>query len=150
MPEIVEKGYILSFDEIRILLYGMGVCMVEGVYMQEKSFTDTEIIQALHHMARRGLILSAGERFCIREDLRKALEVMSRPEETFTWSTKEEGSQEYFCYVVPGQVAVSERYWKKKDTLKLRLFTTAGFEAWKEQAEDDNRGDRGSHDGEAV
>lgn len=150
MEEMIEKGFILSFDELRILLHSLGVRTVEGVYMPEKEFTDSEVIKALHHLAKSGLILSAGERFLIREDLREVLEAVSRPEASFFWRSESEGGQEYYCYVVPGRVAVSERYWKKSDTIKLRLFTVEEFEAWKEQAEDDNGGDRNPYDGEII
>ena len=29
--EVIEKGILLTFDEIRILLYGMGVAEIDGV-----------------------------------------------------------------------------------------------------------------------
>lgn len=145
MAEVMETGLILSFDEIRLLLYSMGVRAVEGVYMPEKVFTEQEIIGALHHLSGRGLITAHDTAFFIREDLQKMLETVANPIQTMVWAPGsadepgEDGAQEYFCYLVPGQVVVSERYWRKKDTLKLRLFTGEEFEKWKEQTAYDNR-----------
>lgn len=160
MTEVIETGIILSFDEIRILLYSMGVRTVEGVYMPRKKFSEADIIQALHHMSGRGLIIAGESAFSIREDLLNMLKIVGNPMRTMVWAVGEaaetlEGEypvmehsasdmargQEYFCYIAENQVVVGERYWKKKDALKLRLFTAEVFERWKEQiAYDYNRG----------
>ena len=33
MAQVIEKGIFLTFDEIKILLFNMGVSEIEGVYM---------------------------------------------------------------------------------------------------------------------
>lgn len=133
MAEAVENGLILSFDEIRILLYSLGIREVEGIYMPEKKFAEDDIVRALQHMSRRGLITAVDAEFIIREDLIKMLTVMGRPDGTMIWGREETGGPEYFCYIAPDRIVVSERYWKKKDALKLRMFTAEAFEAWREQ-----------------
>lgn len=138
MAEMMEHGILLSFDELRILLYSMGIRSLEGIYMPEKEFSEMEIIQALRHMSGNGLILAENGQFSIREDLLQILEVMGHPAGTLVYSPKDGSAQEYFCYMVPGRVTVSERYWKKKDTLKLRLLTEDEFKAWRAQTDDNN------------
>lgn len=138
MAEIIERGILLSFDELRILLYGMGIRSLEGIYMPEKEFTEREVIQALRRMSAHGMILAENGQFSIREDLLQILEIMAHPAGTLVYSPKEGSTQEYFCYMVPGRVAVSERYWKKKDTLKLRLFTEDEYKTWRVQTDDNN------------
>lgn len=49
-----DKSIILTFDEIRILLYSQGFRTCEGIYMPEKEYTEKEILRAMHHMAKRG------------------------------------------------------------------------------------------------
>ena len=61
--EVIEKGILLTFDEIRILLYGMGVSEIDGVYMPEKAFTEEEILSAMQHLSASGLI-EAGDEKC--------------------------------------------------------------------------------------
>ena len=45
--KLVEQGIILTFDEIRILLYGLGKTGIEGVWMPEKEFTEQDVLDAL-------------------------------------------------------------------------------------------------------
>lgn len=140
MPVVVERGWLFTFDEIKILLYGIGAREVEGIYMGENLLTEQEIIPALHQMADRGMISAEENGFVMRQDVRKMVEIMAHPSGTFVWKVQDMGGPEFFCYAAPGEVVVSERYWRKKDTLKLRLFSTEAFEAWKEQIEDDYSG----------
>lgn len=58
MCESADKSIILTFDEIRILLYSQGFRTCEGIYMPEKEYTAKEILRAMHHMAKRGLFIT--------------------------------------------------------------------------------------------
>lgn len=140
MSEIVETGNLFSYDEIRVLLYGMGIREAEGVYMGEKVLKKQDIILTLQGLTERG-ILSAGETgFVLKKNVRRMTEIIGHPEGTFIWSPSVENGPEYFCYAVPGAVVVSEPYRWKKDMLKLSLFSTEEFEIWKEQIENDYSG----------
>ena len=135
MAEVIEEGKILTFDELRILLFACGIEEINGVFMPEKVFTEEEVLSALHHMAEREIIRAEETDFTIREDIREILNIMGHPENAFVWSPKE-GSifeDEYYCYIVSGKVVVSEQYWKKKETVKLRMFSLEDFDKWKEE-----------------
>lgn len=54
--EIIEKSIILSFDELRILLFSQGYRSCEGVFMPEKDFSHTDILRALQKLVRGGLL----------------------------------------------------------------------------------------------
>lgn len=54
--EIIKKNIILSFDELRILLYSQGFRRCEGVYMPEKDFSQENIINALDKLEKNGLL----------------------------------------------------------------------------------------------
>lgn len=58
--EIVERSIILSFDELRILLYSQGYRSCEGVYMPEKNFSQTDIIRSLRKLTENGLLRISG------------------------------------------------------------------------------------------
>lgn len=145
MAEIIDVGVLLTFDEIKILLHAMQVRFVKGIFMPQTAVPEADIISALHHMAEGGLIRTEENAFVIRSDLQEMLRIMADPEETFIWKP-ETGSDfcqdelqvpEYFCYVGSGKVLVSEQYWKKKNSMKLRVFSQEDFEKWKEQVRDD-------------
>lgn len=140
MSEIVETGSLFTYDEIRVLLYGIGIHKTEGVYMGEKILTKEDIIMTLQGLTERGILTADGPEFVVQKDVRRMAEVMGRPEGTFVWRPAEGNGPEYFCYAVPGTVVVSEPYRWKKDMLKLNLFTTEEFEVWKEQIENDYSG----------
>lgn len=140
MSVIIETGLLFTYDEIRVLLYGMGVREVEGVYMGEKTLTEQDVISVLHRLSDRGIIIAEEKEFVAREDVKAMVQIMGYPEGTFVWRPEHPGGPQFYCYAVPGKVVVSEPYWRKKDMLKLRMFTTEAFEEWKEQIENDYRG----------
>lgn len=134
MPaKVIEKGILLTFDEIKILLYGMGVSRVEGVYMPEKIFCEAEIISAMHHLAEAGFIEAGEKKFLIREDIRLLLEIMSVPVWTDIWSPYGEEGPVFFLYGKGKRIVVSEKFWRKKDTLRLCMFESDAFEKWREE-----------------
>lgn len=131
--KVIETGILLTFDEIRILLYGMNVSEIEGIYMPEKIFCEEEILSAMHHMSVAGFIEAGEEKFLVREDVRQILEIMAAPDWTEIYRQSEEGGPEFFLYGKRDWVVVSERYWRKKDTLKLTMFERREFEKWRDK-----------------
>lgn len=139
--EVIEKGIFLTFDEIRILLYGMGVSEIEGVYMPEKIFHETDIVAALHHMSETGLIMAGEDKFRIREDVRQILKAVAYPERTEIWQPHGEEGPAFFLYRKEGMIVASERFIGKRDTLRLARFDEEGFAKWREESADDDCGD---------
>ncbi|WP_418752140.1 hypothetical protein [Frisingicoccus sp.] len=142
MSEVLETGVILSFNEFRVLLYGMGMRSIDGIYMEDEICTDEEVIRALQHMSEQGIIENVeNEAFVLNEEIRRMLEIIGNPENTQIYRPGEtQDGPEFYCYVTKEHIVVSERYWKKKAALKLRLFSAETFRIWKEQMDDDYRG----------
>lgn len=139
MPEkVIENGILLTFDEIRVLLYGMGVSQIEGIYMPEKVFCESEILEVLKHLSDVGFIEAGEEKFLIREDVRAILEVMASPERTDIWRPRGEEGPAFFLYRKGTQVAASEMFLRKKDMLRLSLMEAEAFETWREEWTDDH------------
>lgn len=149
VKSILEEGRIFTFDELKILLYACKVHELEGIYMPEKVFTEGDILYAMHHMEVNGIITARETGFCIHKDVLRMMEIMGKPERTYIWSPQEniteelfenEGmyqDDEFFCYESGGDIVVSERYWKKKDAVKLRIFQSEEFEIWKGEVRSD-------------
>ena len=148
MRELLEKGILLSFDELRVLLYACGVRAVEGVFMPEKAFSEEDVISILYRLTKRGLISAEEEVFVIREDLKELLDMMGAPERTFIHSA--EDGREYFCYESADRLVISELYRKKADTVKLTASSPEAFRSWREERRNDHDRGEGSHDGEIL
>ncbi|MCB6415384.1 hypothetical protein LI221_09970 [Faecalimonas umbilicata] len=139
--EVIEKGILLTFDELRILLYGMGVREIEGIYMPEKTFQKEEILFAMHHMAEAGFIEAGEEKFRVREDVRTLLETMAYPEQTEIFHPGGSEGPAFFLYEKEETVVVSQQFFQKKDTLRLSVFGRKEFEQWREEIVNDYRRD---------
>lgn len=57
MGEPIGKSLILTFDEVRILLYSQGYMTCEGIYMPQKEYDPQDILQVVHAMEKRGLLI---------------------------------------------------------------------------------------------
>lgn len=130
-----DKGILLTFDELQILLYSCGVKEWEGIVIPGQPSTEQDVLHAIHHLTQKGIITEKAGTFTIRGDVKEMLRVMGSPKRTEIL----EFQQEYFCYEDGQIVVVSERYWKRKSTIKLRLFEQQEFQKWKGGMTDDNR-----------
>lgn len=137
MVKSEDEGFLLTFDEIRILLYAYGVREIKGICMPEKNFTDADIVRALHHMTDQGFITADGEEFVVKKQLDAILKIMCLADRSYLWSPAGDGTPAFYCYDARDGVVVSELFWKKKETLKLRLFSQEEFRAWKEKMSGD-------------
>ncbi len=149
LAKVVDNGILFTFDEIKILLHACGVSEINGVYMPQKVFSEEDILYAMAHMERNGIIIAGSDGFFIRKDVQQMLQIMKSPTQQYIWSAEpteqisytenisHKESMEYFCYVSENGIVVSERYWKKRDTVKLRFFQMAAFENWKKEMRND-------------
>lgn len=129
-----SPGIILSYDELRILLYNRGFRTCNGIFMPDRKMSDEEVIQTLNSLSLRGMIRAEGDHFVIEPETAGIIDLIGDPAGSYSFSDPETG-QVFFCYISERQVIVSENYWKKKDTLRLRVFTPAEFSAWREEME---------------
>lgn len=130
MAAVNEIDVLLTYDELRILLFSIGCTECEGVFMPRKEFSQEEVLKAMHTMSGRGILIADNDVFIIREDIREMLEVISRPAATEELDTGY-GNQMYFVYICPDRIVVSEKYWMKKDTVRLRMYNAEDYREWR-------------------
>ncbi|MBR2675261.1 MAG: hypothetical protein IKE52_07440 [Mogibacterium sp.] len=159
--EIVEKSIILTFDELRILLYSQGERSCEGVYMPKKEYLPESIINSLDAMNKNGLLKNEGshaqnealptilgdsdevnskdneEKFFIREDLLDMLRIISN--HTATEILELEEGRKLFCYYSENGVLTSEKCSNRRDSVRLTHYTAESFEKFKESIEEDDK-----------
>lgn len=133
---IIEKGILLTFDEVRILLYALGKNRVEGVVMPEKEFQEADVLNAMHRLSQAGFITAGDDRFTVREDIRRILEIVSEPEETEIWKPHGSEGPAYFLSRADRNVVISERFWRRKNTIRYALFSEEQFRKFKEESDD--------------
>ena len=63
--EIIKRRIVLTFDELRILLYSQGYRRCEGVYMPEKDFSEENIIRSLSILEKNGLLIVDREKSAV-------------------------------------------------------------------------------------
>lgn len=150
--EIVERSIVLSFDELRILLYSQGCRRCEGVYMPEKEFSQIDILRALGKLVECGLLTpdkagpqteslplvfededterndageDPGERFYIRKDLLDMIRVICDHRDSEIINGDE--GRRLFCYYAQGEVVTSERYPGRPDSVRLTYYPAEVF-----------------------
>lgn len=165
MEEMSEKTVILSFDEIRILLYSLGFESCEGIFMPRKEFSPQEILKAVYSMEKRGFLLldenrpvehpaGGGEaadgqpHFIILPRLKKMIQTMGKPGGSFEYRPGENlpgfskdlyNGTEYYCYMLPDYCVVAERDWTRRESLRLRAMDMEAFTAWRQERDDEAR-----------
>ena len=148
--KLLEKGILLTYDEVRILLGGLGIHEIEGLYMPEKDFHEEEILSALHHLSKAGFITAGVAKFSLRKDVREILSVVAFPDDTRIWEPFGAEGPSYFLYFAGSQVVISEQYFQKKDTIRYTLADLNELEEIRKEGKDDYSGSRSSDSGEKV
>lgn len=135
MREIETRVWILSFDEFRILLASLGYGSVDGIFMEQKQFVKSDVIQSMFAMQKAECIVPLENAFLLDEELEKILRAVGEPDDTELLEA--DNGRQVFCYYRGKIVAVSERYFEKKDTIRLCGFTREGFALWRKENFDD-------------
>lgn len=147
-----NDSIILSYDEVRILLYSLGFTSCKGIYMPEKEFTAREVLQIMHRLTARGLLEGAAEdvqsatenKFVIKQRLRHMMMAMGNPAGTFIYRPGESfpgfseelyNGPEYFCYTLPDYYLVTECDWTRSESMRLRAMNMVDFALWQEERE---------------
>lgn len=126
MTAAVDKNWILSFDELRVLLYSLGFTSCNGIFMPSKQFTPDEILAAMGKMSRNEWIINEGDHFEIVPDLKKYLQVIGNPKSTELLEDTDTG-RKLFCYIDEEEIAVTEMFLRKRNTIRLRGFDRTSF-----------------------
>ncbi len=127
---MLQKSWILSYDDFRILLFNCGYTECEGIYMEEKEFSDVEVIQSLNRMALHQWIYIEEDAFEIEKDLKKAIRTAGSP--AYTQIRKGLQGREYFLYFDEDSIVISQPYYERKGMLKLTLMDQEAFHLWEE------------------
>lgn len=132
MEKHKRTNWILSFDELRILLSAAGSDACEGIYMPQKEFRREDVIRAIHQMAEKGWItLQEEDHFVIEKDLLEVIRIIQNHTASEILRTQD---GEYFLYVTEGKTVLSAQNHRKKESLKLTLMDFETFLEWKESA----------------
>lgn len=129
-----SQTIILSYDELKILLYNRGFRSCEGILMPDEARSDEEVLQAMNKLAMKGMIEAKEEYFVIPSQTAQMVDLIGAPESSYSFSDEETG-QVYYCYLSDEMVVVTSNYWNKKDTLRIRTFTPDQFRIWREEME---------------
>lgn len=127
-----DPGIIISYEELRILLYNLGFRTCSGILLPDRKLSDEEVVQVLNRLVQRGMIYVEEDHFVIESKTAEMVKMIGNPTGSYPFTDPETG-QVYYCYISQDKVVVSEKYWKKKDTLRLRVFTLAEFSIWREE-----------------
>ena len=149
MYQVIDREILLSFDEMRILLYNMGFKSIRGILMPREEFRREEIIRSMHHMSLHGMICFTEEGFQIRPDLEELLRVIGEDKSDFILGPYADGSA-FFCYAEEGRIIVTRRVWERKDMIGIRACSMEEFTRWREEKENDDRQYIGAHAGDLL
>ena len=123
---------IISYDELKILLYNRGFRSCNGIVMPDRELSDEEVLQSMNKLALRGMIEAGEEKFVIRPETAAWVDMIGAPMSSYSFSEPATG-QVYYCYLSDTMVVVTENYLPKKETLRVRIFTPEAFSAWREE-----------------
>ena len=128
------QAIIISYDELKILLYNRGYRFCEGILMPDNEISDEEVLRAMNKLALRGMIIAKEDSFAISHETAQMVDLIGRPNSSYSFSDEKTG-QVFCCYLSDEMVVVTENYWKRPDTLRIRIFTPEEFRIWREESE---------------
>ena len=91
----MEKGILLEYREIFLLLESIGVESVNGICLDQKPVSDEEAVRVLAGMNRKGFLENEGGVFRIEKRTGRILQCMAWPEQDYPMVIEDET---YYCY----------------------------------------------------
>ena len=127
-----ERGTLLTFSEIFLLLQSMGTERVNGICMEQEEITDEDTVRLIAEMVRKGFLIPDTDRFRIEEETGRMMTCMAYPEDSFELCL---GEQIFYCYGREGKILVTSLCQTRGKTLELAYFEKKDFEKWREGME---------------
>lgn len=126
-----EISVLLTFSELRLLLQAAGYQEINGIYMEQETVSEYEVICILKQLTQKGLLQAEDDRFVIQKQLGNMLRCMGEPGSSFVLEFQD--GQFFYCYERGEFVLVTSLFQRKEKTMKLSLFSEKEYRSWKEQ-----------------
>lgn len=117
MNEIQESRW-LKFEELRILLQGLGYETVVGYFMGNEMLDKKRVLLLLYELEEKGIIQAQEECFTVDPLLEKMLLWMGRPEKVFSVEYEE---NQFLIYLQGQVMLIVEPFAEKDQCLRLRF-----------------------------
>lgn len=121
MKEIKESRW-LKFEELRILLQGLGYETVVGYFMGSEKIDKKRTLLLLYEMEEKGMIQVQEECFVIESMLEKMLFCMGKPEKVFSVEYEE---NQFLIYLQKNEMLIVENFIEKDRCLRLSLWESS-------------------------
>ena len=129
-----SPGIIISYEELKILLYNRGFRSCNGILMPDRELSDEEILQAMNKLALRRMIEARKDYFVISPETAAIVDAIGNPESSYPFIDPDTG-QIYYCYLTQDMVVVTQVDWNRKETLRINRYTPEEFRNWREELE---------------
>lgn len=120
----MEKGIILTFKELMLLLQGIGISRINGIYMEEEMVSDEEVIYILRDLEKKEILRSDKTSFEVDELMSKMLRCMGRSEKEYLCQT-EDGI--VYCYECEKEVLTTQLCATRRKSIELMLYEKDKF-----------------------
>lgn len=120
----MEKGIILTFKELMLLLQGIGINRINGIYMEEEMVSDEEVIYILRDLEKKGILKSDKTSFEVDELMSKMLLCMGQAEKEYLCQ-QEEGTM--YCYEREKKVLTTQLCATRRKSIELMLYEKDKF-----------------------
>lgn len=123
--ECVEKGILLTFQELMLLLQSVGVQYMNGFYRAEGEISDQEVLFLTESLVKKGVLIAAEQEFFLDDTVEAMLRCMGWPDEDYEL---EQENAVVYCYERSEKVLVTKIYSMKENTLELVLYSKEEFQ----------------------
>ena len=117
--EIIE-AFLLSKEELLILLQIAGCRSWYGFYIEEYPISEEDAIKIIYRMVEKGFLYSDGEVLHVNKDLSEAVKVFKSANEVLLLEDVDNDLPMYCCYISE-KVLVCEWMSQRKDTVKFKV-----------------------------
>lgn len=120
-------SYIMSHEEIKLLLFSLGYTRVVGLPLTEASVEMNESIAALNNLYRNNLLTNNKDGFDVEPRLKKIINIIGQAEDFFIINTSSLELPDLSCYSLNNDVVLCNVVKSKTGSVKLSLLSKACF-----------------------
>lgn len=115
-------SYIMSHQEIKLLLFSLGYTQVAGLPLTDASVGTNESITVLNNLYKNNLLTRSKKGFAVESRLKRIISIIGQSEDFFLINSSNPELPNLSCYESGDEIVLCSVVMSKSDSIKLSLL----------------------------
>lgn len=122
----MKKAYLLSQNELRVLLKGSGYLSVTGISLSQSKISDEVVLNTLNKLVNKGIISNSSNGFVMSDEVRKMITCLGASKSFFAIRSNIRSLTDLCCYI-GDNILVCDMMKQRNNDIKMYMISYDEF-----------------------